>query len=295
MERLAGIELGGTKAVVVLGRGTTVEEQFRVDVSDANSTLPLIAAKLREWNRSRPIEGLGVASFGPVGVRPDEPDYGRILPTTPKAGWAGARLVELLAAAVDGPVAIHTDVTAAALAEGRWGAARSCADFAYMTVGTGIGIGLIVNGIPVTGRLHPEGGHMAVRRHPGDLFGGSCPVHSDCLEGLASGSAIASRAGRPGQDVGDDDPVWEFVIDAIAAGCADLFLILSSQRVILGGGVVNSRPWLVDAIAERCARKLKGYLPFVRERAPIFGAELGQDAGPRGSLILAEQALASGT
>lgn len=291
MTRLAGVELGGTKAIVVLGRGTEIEQRVRIEVSDAQATLDPIAAQLAAWDREAPIAALGIASFGPIGVAPGRPDYGRLF-NTPKPGWSGANLLDALAQAVDGPVALHTDVTAAALAEGRWGAAQGCTDFCYMTVGTGIGIGIVAGGRPVTGMLHPEGGHIRVPRSPGDSFPGSCPIHGDCLEGVASGSAIAARTGGKSEEVSDDDALWTFVIDGIAGACATLFLTLASERVVLGGGVINSRPFLVDAIAARCAELLDGYLPFIGDRAPVEAAALGQDAGPRGSLLLAESALA---
>ena len=264
---------------------------MRIEVSDAQSTLGPIAAQLAAWNQEQPIAALGIASFGPIGVTPGRPDYGQLL-TTPKPGWSGTNLLDTLGQTTDGPVALHTDVTAAALAEGRWGAAQGCTDFCYMTVGTGIGIGIVVGGRPVTGMLHPEGGHIRIPRSPGDSFPGSCPFHGDCLEGIASGSAIAARTGGKGEEVSDDDPVWTFVIDGIAEGCATLFLMLASERIVLGGGVINSRPFLVDAVAKRCAELLDGYLPFIGDRAPVEIAALGQDAGPRGSLLLAESALA---
>jgi len=291
MTRLAGVELGGTKAIVVLGRGSEIEERIRIEVSDAASTLGPIAAQLAEWNRNEPIEALGIASFGPVGVTPGRPDYGRIFDSTPKPGWAGVDLIEALGQAVKGPVALHTDVTAAALAEERWGAAQGCSDYCYVTIGTGIGIGIVAGGKPISGALHPEGGHIRVPRSPGDNFPGSCPFHGDCLEGIASGSAIAVRTGGKEQEITDDDPVWTFVVDAIAESCATLFLTLASERIILGGGVTNSRHFLTDAVARRCAELLDGYLPYIGERAPIERAALGQDAGPRGSLLLAEAAL----
>lgn len=292
MARLAGVELGGTKAVVVLGDDAGIARRVRIEVSDARETLRTIAGQLAEWNRETPIEALGIAAFGPIGINPDRPDYGHVL-NTPKPGWEGADVVGSLGSVIDGPVALHTDVTAAALAEGRWGAAKGCSDYAYMTVGTGVGVGIIAAGEPLVGQLHPEAGHMQIPRRAGDDFNGSCPFHGDCLEGLASGSAIEARAGVAGEDLADDDPSWPFVIDAIASGCANLLLVLASQRIVLGGGVINARRRLVDEIAERCAEMLGGYLPFVGERAPIAGAELGQDAGPRGSLLLAGKALNS--
>ena len=292
MARLAGVELGGTKAVVVLGDETGIAKRVQFPVSDANETLAAISRKLAEWNRDAPIEALGIAGFGPICVDPALPNYGRVL-KTPKPGWEGADLIRSLKPAFNGSIALHTDVTAAALAEGRWGAARQCTDYAYMTVGTGIGVGVVTKGEPLIGQLHPEAGHMRVPRSAGDEFSGSCRFHGDCLEGLASGSAIEARAGVGGDKIGDDDPCWPYVIDAIASGCANLLLVLASQRIVLGGGVINARTWLVDAIARRCADKLAGYLPSVADRAPLAVAALGQDAGPRGSLLLAENALAA--
>ena len=291
MKRLAGVELGGTKAFVVLGRGTEIEERVRVEVSDAASTLGPIADQLAAWNLQQPIEALGIASFGPLDLDPESPDYGRLFDTTPKPGWAGADLIEALGSSVDCPIALHTDVTAAALAEGRWGAAKGCTDFCYITIGTGIGVGILVRGQAITGALHPEGGHIRVPRSPGDTFPGSCPFHTDCLEGIAAGSAIVARSGGRGEAVSDNDPMWPFVIDAIAEACATLFLTLASQRIILGGGVTNSRHFLTDGVARRCAELLDGYLPYIGGRAPIEAAALGQDAGPRGTLLLAETAL----
>ncbi len=290
MTRLAGLELGGTNAIVVLGDGTTIADRVRFDTGDAGSTLGQVRGQLEAWNREAPIAALGIASFGPVEVRPNAKHYGRVL-STPKQGWSGADLIDALAPSIEGPVALHTDVTAAALAEGRWGAARGCADHVYVTVGTGIGVGIIVGGAPVVGQLHPEAGHMRVPRRAGDGFAGSCPFHGDCLEGLAAGPAIEGRSGLAGKDVPDDHELWPFVIDPLAEAAANLFLTLASERIIFGGGVVNARPWLVDAIAGRCADKLDGYLPYIEDRAPIFAAELKADAGPRGALLLAEQAL----
>ena len=293
MTRLAGLELGGTNTIVVLGDGTQIADRIRFETRDAGSTLERVREQLDIWNEEAPIEALGIASFGPVEVRPQAKFYGQVL-STPKPGWSGADLVGALASAIDGPIAIHTDVTAAALAEGRWGAARDCADHVYVTVGTGIGVGIIVRGEPVVGQLHPEAGHMRVPRSQGDGFAGTCPFHGDCLEGLAAGPAIEGRSGMAGKEVSDDHPLWPCVIDPLAEAAANLFLTLASERIVFGGGVINARPWLVDAIAGRCAAKLDGYLPYIEDRAPIFAAELKDDAGPRGALLLAEEALGRG-
>ena len=292
MTRLAGIELGGTKVIAVLGEGTAIVERVQRPFDSPETTLSWLRETLAGWDAAAPIDALGIASFGPISLDRARADYGRLL-VTAKPGWTGADLVGGLRGAIAGPTLLHTDVTAAALAEGRFGAARGCDDFAYMTVGTGIGVGIIVGGEPLPGRLHPEAGHIRIARIDGDAFGGTCPFHGDCLEGLASGAAIAARAGRPGNALADDDPAWRFVIDALAQGCATLLLTLSCERIVLGGGVINSRPWLVERIATRTAELLAGYLPYVTDRAPLAPAALGQDAGPTGALILAEMALAA--
>jgi fructokinase len=162
-----------------------------------------------------------------------------------------------------------------------------------VTVGTGIGMGIVVAGLPVVASLHPEAGHLRVRRMQGDRFGAVCSCHEDCLEGLASGPAIAARARMKGEDIKDDDPVWQPVIDALSEGCSSLFLTLATERILLGGGVINRRHWLVEEIAWRTAEKLGGYLPYIGDRAPIIAAKLGAQAGQRGALLLAQQALQS--
>lgn len=291
MTRLAGIELGGTKVVAVLGRGATIIDRVERPLSAPDETFGWLRERLATWHAAAPISALGLASFGPIGLDPARADHGRLLRTT-KAGWSGADVLGAMTSGFSGRVALHTDVTAAALAEGALGAARGCEDFAYMTVGTGIGVGIIVGGAPLPGLLHPEAGHIRMARVEGDDFTGHCPFHRDCLEGLASGPAIAARAGRPGKELEDEDPAWTNVIDALAQGCATLLLTLSSERIVLGGGVINARPWLVERIAARTADHLGGYLPYVTDRAPLVASALGQDAGPIGALILADNVAA---
>ena len=292
---LAGVELGGTKAIAVLGRGGAIVERSSVPTTDPATTLGTVSMILSAWRAEHGAPAaLGIASFGPVAVSPGAPDYGHILPT-PKAGWTGADVVGGLKGATDGPVVIHTDVTAAALAERRFGAATGCDDLVYITIGTGIGGGVIANGAPVEGAMHPEIGHLPVRRRAGDGFAGACPVHGECLEGLASGPAIAARAGRPAEELTPDDPVWRAVADDLGEGLASLFLTLAPQRIVLGGGVGVGQPQLLPMIRDRVAAVLAGYLPFANRAALdalIVPAALGGDAGPIGALLLAERALA---
>ena len=285
--RLAGVELGGTNAIVVLGSGMRIVERHRIDVTSPDETLTAIARQLRCWNP----QALGIASFGPVRIDPNADDYGTILATT-KPGWSFTPILQPLAAVVDGPALISTDVIGAALAEVRFGAARDCRDSVYITIGTGIGIGIIANGQPILGTLHPEGGHLAVRRLAGDTFPGACVFHGDCLEGLCSGLALGARFGDA-LAASDDDPRWDYVVDALAEACVTLRLLLATERIVLGGGVVTGRPWLAGRIAAAANAKIGPYLP----PAPpdwIVLAGLGTDAGATGALILADQAYQTG-
>ena len=286
---LAGVELGGTKVRLVIGRGGEILASARLPTERPETTLPAAAAQLAAWRRTFQPVALGIASFGPIVVDRARADWGRML-TTPKPGWAGADIAGALGEGFDGRVALHTDVAAAALAERAWGAARGLDDVVYVTVGTGIGIGVIAGGVPLTGALHPEAGHLRVRRMAGDAFPGTCPFHGDCLEGLASGPAIAARAGRPADALAAGDPAWTFVADALAEAFAGLFLTLATARIVVGGGVGVGQPHLLPAIRNGVVTKLGGYLPAmgtaeIDER--IVAAGLGADAGPLGALLLA--------
>lgn len=285
---VAGVELGGTKSIAVIGRGDTIVDRFRVPTTTPDETLGALAAKLAEWRAEHRPEAIGIASFGPISVA-----SGCMLPT-PKPHWAGADIVGPLAVGFD-RVAFHTDVTGAALGEGRHGAGVGLSDFLYVTVGTGVGMGIIVNGQPVTGMMHPEAGHIRVRRRIGDDFAGACPFHGDCLEGLVSGPAIAARAGKPADQLSADDPAWRDVAGALGEAFATLFLTLSPARIIVGGGVGLGQPQVLPMVRERTVAALSGYLGFVDDRSiaeRIVPAGLGDEAGPLGTLVMAQGVLA---
>ena len=291
---VAGIELGGTKAIAVVGRGDEIFDTIHVPTTSPTATLAALETRLRLWGEAWHPRALGIASFGPVALHVDDPGYGRVL-RTPKPGWGGADIVGPLSAALPGPCLFHTDVTAAALAEGRWGAARGLSDFLYVTIGTGIGMGIVANGQPITGRMHPEAGHLLVRRVAGDGFAGVCPFHGDCLEGLASGPAIAARCGAAAATLAPDDAAWPLIADAIAEAFAMLMLTLGPSAIVIGGGVGLGQPQLLPLVRRLLVPKLGGYLPFVDEAAldaMIVPAALRDRAGPLGAMRLAQMALA---
>jgi fructokinase len=295
---VAGVELGGTKCVCTLGTGPgDLRAEFRIPTDVPAVTLAAIGAVLDEWRRrSGGIAALGIASFGPLDLRDGSPTHGFIT-ATPKPGWSQTDVCGRLGAYVPGvPVAIATDVTGAALAEGRYGAARGLTDFAYVTVGTGVGVGVISAGKPLQGIHHPELGHARVARLPGDTWPGSCPFHGDCVEGLASGPAIARRAGMPGEAVPAGSPLWHGVAHALAQLLHQIVLGLAPQRILMGGGVLQSRPELLGAVRTMLATSLAGYLVLDELGAGlddyIVAPGLGAAAGPVGALTVAHRALA---
>ena len=286
---IAGVELGGTKAVALIARDSRTIDSVRVPTSRAADTLGAIAARIGAWvGEHGPIAALGVASFGPLQLDPRAANYGCITRTT-KPGWSGTDVLSPFAGLVSGPTGFDTDVAGAAMAETLWGAGRDQGVVVYLTVGTGIGGGLVVDGRPVHGSVHPEMGHLRVRRTPGDAFAGVCPFHGDCLEGLASGPAIAARAGAPAETLAADHPVWTLVADELAELAVSLILTLSPDRILIGGGVAGGQPFLFPMIRAATAEKLGGYVEGLdagRLESMIAAPELGDRAGPLGAVAL---------
>jgi fructokinase len=293
---LGGIEAGGTKFVCVVGTppGGIVREA-RFPTRDPAATIADAIAFFREAAADgHGIAALGVAAFGPLELRPGHPRRGAIT-TTPKPGWSGTDLAGPLGDALGVPVGVDTDVNGAALAEGRWGAAQGLGSFVYVTVGTGVGGGAVVGGAPVHGLPHPEMGHVGVTRLAGDDFPGVCPFHGDCLEGMASGPAIAARWRRPAQDLAGDDLARAVEIEAhyLAAGLRNVVYALAPERIVVGGGVA-AMPGLLPAVGARLADALAGYpgLPEHTSGGFVVPPGLGAGAGAAGALALAEAALA---
>ncbi|HEY2991783.1 MAG TPA: ROK family protein [Methylomirabilota bacterium] len=277
---VGGLEAGGTKFVCAVGRGPDVAADTRIATTTPRETLERAIAFFRQHG---PIAALGVASFGPVDLDPRSPTYGFIT-TTPKPGWADTDVLGPLRAALGVPVAFDTDVNAAALAEHRWGAGRGVGSVVYVTVGTGIGGGAVVNGRPVHGLVHPEMGHVRIPHDRiADPFAGVCPRHGDCWEGLAAAPALTARWGRPAESLPDDHPAWPMEARYLALGLVNAILTLSPERVVLGGGVL-ARTGLLERVRTSVSELLGGYV----RAAEIVAPALGERSGVLGALALAE-------
>jgi fructokinase len=293
---LAGIELGGTKCVCILGRSPEdVLAQVRVPTTDPETTFREVDAVLAGWSREfGELRALGIASFGPIDLRRESPTYGYIT-STPKAGWSNTEVVGHFVRALHIPVGFDTDVNGAALAEGRLGAAKGLRDFAYITVGTGIGVGIVANGGTIQGCNHTELGHLRVVRATGDHWAGCCEFHGDCVEGLASGTAIAARLGVSAESLAENDPVWDLVASAIGQLLHALVLSTAPKRIMLGGGVMSSNAHLFARLRSQLQRSLNGYVQAPEILTDIeqyvVPAALGALAGPVGALVLADKCL----
>lgn len=288
---LAGIELGGTKCVAILAHGpNAVIDQVTLPTLSPDETLPALAALLIDWRARYGVSAVGIASFGPICLDRTAARYGHILATN-KAGWSNTNVLGVITAQLQVPTGIDTDVNGAALAEMRWGAGRGLEDFAYVTVGTGIGVGLIVNGRPTRGLGHSEIGHIRVPRLHGDTAPSACQYHSDCVEGLASGSALRMRLdGRAIEEIMPDDPVWEPIVDALAAMCHTLVGTAGPLRIAIGGGMPTKQQHLLSRIATRLEASLAGYMD-IPTSGYIVPPKLGDNAGPLGAISLALDAL----
>jgi fructokinase len=234
------------------------------------------------------LAAVGVASFGPLDLDPASPHYGTMT-TTPKVGWSGTPILPTLATAIHAPIGLDTDVNGAALGEGRWGAAQGMSRFAYMTVGTGIGVGVVVDETLLTGNTHPEAGHMIVGRLDGDPYPGNCPFHGDCLEGLASGPALEARFGESATWAGDDR-VLGLAADYVARGLRNLLYAAAPERIVVGGGV-SKLPGFHERVRYTLGELLAGYPGEPDLELLVSRPGLGDLSGLAGALVLAERAL----
>ena len=283
-----GVETGGTWCTCVLGTGPddiVAEHRFRT--VGPTETVERIGEFFDSYERPRAI---GVGAFGPIDLDTQSTNWG-VLGKTPKPGWAGADLGPALSRRVGAPVVLETDVNAAALGECRWGAGRGLANVCYLTVGTGIGVGIVANGALLHGVPHPEAGHMRIPHDwLRDPFGGACPSHGDCWEGLASGQALLERWRNNPAELPDDHPAWALEAEYLSLGITNVIYTASPHRVIVGGGVVT-RDGLLQRVRGRVAELLAGY-PGSEVLANglddyIVGVALAGRAGALGAMALA--------
>ncbi|HZW02466.1 MAG TPA: ROK family protein [Anaerolineaceae bacterium] len=295
MDAYGGIEAGGTKFVCALAiEPNQIVAETRFATTQPAETIRRVIDFFRTQAESGSynLRAIGVGSFGPVDLNPESPAFGSIT-TTPKPGWANTPLVGPLQAAFNVPVALDTDVNAAAIGEGAWGAARDLNNYVYLTIGTGIGGGAVTGRQPVHGLVHPEIGHMLIPHNlQHDPFPGSCPFHGDCFEGLANGPAIERRWGQKGELLPPDHPAWELEAEYIAAALHTVICTLSPQRIILGGGVMQQMQ-LFPAIRRLTRESLNGYIhsPAILEETDqyIVPPGLGSRSGVLGAIALAQE------
>lgn len=291
MSWFACVEGGGTKfQVAAASLDGTLSSRLRVDTRGPDDTLAECVRHFQAIAAEQgPPAAIGIGCFGPLDLRPDSLRYGHVL-ATPKAGWSHVDLLAPFRAAFPVPLAIDTDVNAAALGEQQFGAGRDCRDLVYLTVGTGIGGGLLVRSEPVHGCLHPELGHLRPRRHPADSdFAGVCPFHQDCFEGLASGPAIAARFGVSLDRLPADHIGHDIIADYLGQLSAQLALMFAPERIIIGGGVLGV-PGLLARVQDRQQHWLGDYLPAHVGTGRLSAPGLGGDSGLLGAYVLAKRA-----
>ncbi len=287
---IGGIEAGGTKMVCAVGdESGKVMDRVSFPTRQPEETF----RDLIDYFKGRDIQALGVGCFGPLDLNKDSKTYGYIT-KTPKKGWEYCDVVGTLKNALNVPVGFDTDVNGAVLGEVTWGAAKGAESAIYITVGTGVGVGVYVNGGLLHGLVHPEAGHMLLGRHPEDEYVSCCPYHKNCMEGLASGSAVSGRWGKKGVELADRDEVWELEAFYIGQAIANYVLAYSPQKIILWGGVMHQEK-LFDMVRREAKNMLNGYIPhdmiLNSMEEYIVPPALGEDPGIMGAIKLGLDAL----
>lgn len=288
-----GIEAGGTKWVCAVADGA--DQIIALDTFPTTNPEETLGKAIAFFRGQERVAAIGIGSFGPLDPDPNSPTWGYIT-TTPKPGWMDTDVAGTIGRAFGVPVGFDTDVNAAALGEHRWGAARGLDTFSYLTIGTGIGGGGMANGKLMHGLLHPEFGHIRIPHDlEADPYGGACPFHGDCLEGLAAGPAIEKRWGQRGETLPDDHPAWALEARYLALALVNLTCALSPQRIIMGGGVMAAH--LFPLLRREVQSLLNGYLQIPDLLSGIetyiVPPALGNRAGVLGAIALAQEALAS--
>jgi fructokinase len=295
MNLFGGIEAGGTKFICIVANGPDkILAEARFPTTKPEETLKQVVDFFQEQNENlkESISAIGIACFGPVDLDPSSPTYGFIT-STPKPSWSNTDMVGTIRRALDLPVAMDTDVNAAAVGEWTWGAGKNLDDFIYMTIGTGIGGGGLINGKALHGLVHPEMGHMRIPHDfKADPYTGACPYHGDCFEGLAAGPALKARWGQAGETLPMDHPAWQLEANYVALAVQNLVCTLSPKRVILGGGVMQQAN-LLPLIRIKVSEYLTNYVqsPAILNDIDhyIVAPKLGNQAGVMGAIALAQQ------
>lgn len=284
--KFGALEAGGTKMVVAVGDETgKILEQMSIPTTTPEETIP----KIISFFEGKGIQALGIGAFGPVDVVKKSPGYGHIL-NTPKTAWKQFDLLGTIAAALKVPIEMDTDVNGSCLGEMTYGCAKGLDSVIYLTVGTGIGAGVAIDGKLVHGMLHPEGGHILISKNPHDPGECICPYHTSCMEGLASGPSIEARWGKQAYELVDKAMVWELESEYLAKGIVNMILLLSPQKVILGGGVMHQEQ-LFTLIREKVAQYLNHYYDtkeILDIDNYIVPASLHDDQGIMGAIRLAQ-------
>ncbi len=281
------VELGGTKTLVAVGnREGSLEKTLRLETGEEPGP---VADAIVEFLSQHDLNSVGIASFGPLELRPGHDNFGSIL-STPKSGWSDFNLVPAIAGRLGVAVAIDTDVNGAALAEGKWGASQGLDAHTYITVGTGIGAGIVAGGRVVRGLTHPEFGHVVVEKHGDDAFAGHCPFHRSCLEGMAAGPALEARFGALPSQLGEQEREQATMLVAfyVAQAVRTLVYTVSPQRVVIGGGV-SKMDGFHFAVREQLEAQLAGYavLPEHQSEDFVTAPRLGDESGLIGGIALA--------
>lgn len=286
--RIGALEAGGTKMVCAVGdENGKIEKRVSYPTKTPGETMPQIT----EFFKAENIAALGVGCFGPVDLNRHSPTYGYIT-STPKLAWADYDMAGVLGRALGVPVGFDTDVNGAALGEVVFGAAMGCDTAIYITIGTGVGVGVYVNGALLHGLIHPEAGHVLITKRADDPYRGKCPYHTNCLEGLAAGPAIMERWGKPAAELADRKEVWELESDYIAQAVTNYILTLSPQKIILGGGVMHQAqmfPFVRKKVLDNLNSYLKNDFLLGHTEDYIVPPKLGDNAGITGALLLGLQ------
>ena len=287
--RLGALEAGGTKMVCAIGDETgKIFEQVSIPTVTPDVTMP----KLLDYFKERGVEALGIGCFGPIELDQDAPDYGSIT-STPKVAWRNYNIVKSFADALHCPIGFDTDVNGSVLGEVTFGQAKGKNCVIYLTIGTGVGGGIYIEGRLLHGMMHPEAGHVMIRRRGDDSYEGKCPYHKTCLEGLAAGPAIEERWGKKAVELAGRPEVWDLEADYIAQALMGYILILSPEMIILGGGVMHQEQ-LFPLIRTKVKEMLGGYIQAKELEDMehyIVPASLHDDQGIMGCLELARRAM----